>query len=406
MKKVIKLASKIKKLFTSNNKSIKRILFISHDGSLTGAPIILLNIFKWHYFENKKNDTIFDILFLKNGAIVNDFKELNSNIYILPEKNNFSFDNEKLLSIFDNLFFTFSYYINYKILILNLKSNHYKLIYANTTVSLNYSIFLKKIINKNLSIICHCHELKCVIKKSVPDFYNLSKEVYKFIAVSQMVKDVLVKDYQIEENKINLIYEFSDKINNELNPKLETINKKFIVGASGFVHWRKGYDIFIQVARLLFELRPTDNIEFMWVGELDDLHNIVIINDLSNLNLMSKVHFVGIKNDPISFFNNFDIFILPSREDPFPLVCIEVALLGKPIICFEKATGISEVICEGGGYVVPYLNIEKMVEKILFYHDNISKLECDSLKVKKLFEQFNSENSCSMIYDTIQNSIK
>ena len=80
--------------------------------------------------------------------------------------------------------------------------------------------------------------------------------------------------------------------------------------------------------------------------------------------------------------------------------------MGKPIICFENATGISEVICEGGGYVVPYLNIEKMVEKILFYHDNISKLEYDSLKVKKLFEKFNSENSCSMIYDTIQNSIK
>ena len=45
-------------------------------------------------------------------------------------------------------------------------------------------------------------------------------------------------------------------------------------------------------------------------------------------------------------------------------------MLGVPIICFEKATGTSEVLSKGGGFVVPYLDIYEMAKKIIKYYEN------------------------------------
>lgn len=59
---------------------------------------------------------------------------------------------------------------------------------------------------------------------------------------------------------------------------------------------------------------------------------------------------------------------MTSREDPFPLVSIEVGLLGKPIISFEKAVGTNEILQDAGGFIVPYLSIEDMAQKALLYY--------------------------------------
>jgi glycosyltransferase involved in cell wall biosynthesis len=47
---------------------------------------------------------------------------------------------------------------------------------------------------------------------------------------------------------------------------------------------------------------------------------------------------------------------LPSREDPYPLVCLEAACHGKPIVCFDGAGGMPEFVREDAGRVVPYLD--------------------------------------------------
>ena len=61
---------------------------------------------------------------------------------------------------------------------------------------------------------------------------------------------------------------------------------------------------------------------------------------------------------------------MTSREDPFPLVAIEAASLGKPIICFENASGIPELMDGKGGFVVPYMNIDEMMNKIIKLYEN------------------------------------
>src|SRR5690606_10497838 len=124
---------------------------------------------------------------------------------------------------------------------------------------------------------------------------------------------------------------------------------------SGLVDWRKGYDVFIQVARYIKKQRPELDIQFTWVGSISKTNRIIIEEDLLKLGLKETVSFVEELSNPYNVYNSFDVFLMCSREDPFPLVCIEMGMLLKPIICFEKATGTAEIISKGGGEIVAYL---------------------------------------------------
>ncbi len=65
-----------------------------------------------------------------------------------------------------------------------------------------------------------------------------------------------------------------------------------------------------------------------------------------------------------------DLFILPSREDPFPLVCLEAAMCGLPVLCFRDAGGMPEFVEEDAGFVVPFEDTKKLAEKIVQLHDD------------------------------------
>jgi glycosyltransferase involved in cell wall biosynthesis len=59
-----------------------------------------------------------------------------------------------------------------------------------------------------------------------------------------------------------------------------------------------------------------------------------------------------------------------SREDPFPVVNLEVAALGVPIVCFDNAGGTPELIRGGCGFSVPYASISEFAKKIVDIIDN------------------------------------
>jgi glycosyltransferase involved in cell wall biosynthesis len=59
-----------------------------------------------------------------------------------------------------------------------------------------------------------------------------------------------------------------------------------------------------------------------------------------------------------------------SREDPFPLVCLESASFSKPILCFEKAGGMAEFVENDCGFIVPFLDTETFADRILELYEN------------------------------------
>ncbi|REG98264.1 glycosyltransferase family 4 protein [Flavobacterium aquicola] len=373
---------------------MKKILFISHDASRTGAPIVLFHFLKWLKINQPEIQA--DLLVLKGGNLENDFKEVASNYFDYEIKTTQKRLNRKeriLLklgwlkksNLKDNLF-------------LELSQNNYDVVYANTIASIKLAF---ELVSKNNSakFIAHLHELNAVIKLILPDFKNYVDRVDQFITPAKMVKANLVSNWGVPENKTAVVYEFA------LMYEIEKQNKKgeeFIIGASGTVHWRKGHDVFIQVARYMYQHHPAHNFKFIWVGQISKLEQVVIEEDLIKLGLKDKVIFVGEVENPENYYKDFDVFLMTSREDPFPLVCIEVGMMGKPIISFDKAVGTNEILEQGGGFIVPYLDIETMGNKVLEYYMNPDLISEHGAFNKTVFSKFTPELISPQLFSIIK----
>ena len=75
-----------------------------------------------------------------------------------------------------------------------------------------------------------------------------------------------------------------------------------------------------------------------------------------------------------------DVFLLSSREDPFPLVCLEAADCGVPIVCFAGAGGMADFVGSTCGGVAPYLDVPAMAQAL-------SSLLGDEMKARRLGNQ-------------------
>ncbi len=344
--------------------SNKKILFISHDASRTGAPIVLLHLLKWL---KQNTDLDFIILLKKDGELRKEFESL-ATTYI------YSFNYKPLIGIKGKITGNWNTFIgvpsHYRRLKKELISHNIGLVYANSIVNGEILHFLSFLTCK---VITHVHELEY-------GFYFSGKENLKYllqytdryIAVANAVKNTLINTYTVHEDHIDTIYEFVPTENkplndsNEIRQLLNIPEDAFIVGASGTMDLRKGFDLLVPLAQEVYKYVENDDYYFVWIGGNPNSDYYFIVNQDAEKTGMNKfIRLPGAQVDPLKYFACFDVFVMLSREDPFPLVCLEAALLGKPIICFEKSGGMPELVENDGGFVVPYLNLSVIAEKII-----------------------------------------
>jgi len=368
-----------------------KILFITPDTSLTGAPRVLLHFLRW-IKENKSNVTI-DVLALQGGEIQEEF---------INTCHTF-FDYKKLikkdkLTFYQRVLLRLSLYTikdKEDQLYKDLGQNQYDIVYANTILSLPIGRKIAQA-DEQIRLVAHVHELDAIIKQLLPNITDYLPYIHKVIAPSKLVSDNLNKNWDFPSKLVHTVYECALNSTTALVP----VDKKasFIVGASGVVHWRKGYDVFIQLARHILKTYKTADIDFIWVGKMDDATVPIVEEDIRKLGLQEKVYFIGEVDHPEAIYSTFDVFVMISREDPFPLVCIEIGQLGKPIISFDQATGTNEILEKGGGFSVPYLDVEAMAEKVIAYYNNSQLKETHGAINEREFSKFTPELICPQIF--------
>jgi glycosyltransferase involved in cell wall biosynthesis len=342
----------------------KTILFLSHDASRTGAPMVLLHLLRWL----KQNTTLSLVILLRrDGELLADFRELGTT-YV------YSFPYAPIQGLIGKVRAAWNTYIGirgyYKKLARDLQNHAIDLIYSNSIGNgevLDFLAFL------NCKVITHVHELEYgIYANGVSNFKHILHYTNQYIAVSQAVKDNLIDRYQISEHLIEVIYEFipTQTIKNahtrtDIRTSLNIPDDAFVIGASGTTDLRKGFDLFILLAKEVYQQEGKD-CYFVWVGgDLNSSYHYMASLDSEKLGLQPFIRLIGSQKSPLDYFSIFDVFTLLSREDPYPLVCLEVAILGKPIVCFENAGGIPEMVRNNNGFVVPYLDLKKMAEKLI-----------------------------------------
>ncbi len=345
------------KSLSSRKVGSTRILFISHDANFSGAQLILNNLLKW--IKEHSQITI-KIICGSGGEMVNRFQEYGDTIIFDTLK-----DSQISTKHLTERLFDFC-------------EGKPDLIYLNSVGSGKMIDSLKEM---DVPIITHVHELQNSIEVYASDYIeDIIQHTDHFIACSNAVANNLVDNYNVTSDKINTIYEFIDithektQLNHEkqkLREALDIEADKLIVFGSGFgLFWRKGADLFIEIAKSLLKLGVED-FHFYWLGELDEGYSHEKygtwkqqLKKIEAYGLSNYVTFLGRKNNVFDYYSTGDVFILPSREDPYPLVCLEAASCQLPVLCFKDAGGMPDFVEADAGFVVPYEDVSGMAKKI------------------------------------------
>jgi glycosyltransferase involved in cell wall biosynthesis len=138
-----------------------------------------------------------------------------------------------------------------------------------------------------------------------------------------------------------------------------------IVGGCGNAEWRKGNDLFVTLARQVIGRASEASIHFVWVGVPPGSLRDDLLLDIRKAGMEQRVHLIPPTPDVLRYMSHFDVFVLCSREDPYPLVVFEAGLSEVPVVCFDGAGGSPELVETDGGFVVPYLDLDAMSNRIL-----------------------------------------
>jgi glycosyltransferase involved in cell wall biosynthesis len=334
-----------------------RLLFVGHAASRTGAPIVLLHLVSWLH-ENTNSDI--SILLKEGGPLVPDYRNAGRTKIYMPESrlDKFDWKSKVRLPFAKNIL---------KQLSSNFDDYGYDMVYFNT---IDNGIIMSEFGTVDFPIVTHVHELDSWIRQVGSNNLNMVRQMSShFIVPSNAVKTALIKRYGFPVSKTDVVYEFiQTKIAGPKPKGLEVRNSltiepdAFVIGSSGLAYWRKGKDLFIQLALEVNKRLPDRSIHFLWTGQMKQKEGYRLQHDIDHAGLEGKVHFVGQVSNPLQYYSAMDIFVLMSREDPFPLVCLEAASLSKPILCFDNAGGMPEFVEKDAGFVVPYLDIVAMAE--------------------------------------------
>jgi glycosyltransferase involved in cell wall biosynthesis len=213
---------------------------------------------------------------------------------------------------------------------------------------------------------------------------HIVNNAIKIIYPSEYVRISNNKIITIPDEKVLIYPQGLYNVNPYLNEREEirfSIRKKHnipqnckIVLGVGYGYYRKGIDLFVQCMLKLSEKHI--NTYFIWVGDIENTMLLYINDLLKNIQLKNKFINTSWDKNYMTYYTAADIFLLTSREDPFPSVIIEAMYSYLPVIAFENGGGYIEIVNNNTGGLAPMENIDSM-SKII-----IRLLDDDVLRIK------------------------
>lgn len=226
-------------------------------------------------------------------------------------------------------------------------------------------------------VVAFIHELRKLLGQYAAEVDLIKRRATLIVAGSAAVATVLRDEHGCDERRLHVLPGFiEDASVDDGVPSVDKTEAKralgidpdtLLVTACGVAHWRKSPHTFVEVAQRVVA-RAGRPVRFLWVGHGPDRADCEAL--ARRLGIDSRVTFTGYQADIEPFLRASDVFLLPSEEDPFPLVCLYAGVALNPVICFADAGGMPEVVARGGGRVVPFGDVAAMADAVLAYLDD------------------------------------
>jgi glycosyltransferase involved in cell wall biosynthesis len=285
----------------------------------------------------------------------------------------------------------------------------FDIIHAHDWLSFGAGIEAKKITGKPLVAHVHATEYDRGGGKNVdPRVYKREKEgmemADKIIAVSNYTKRIIVNEYSIPEEKVEVAHNGVDLKEKPVGEKmLEEIKEagKKIVLFVGRLTLQKGPDYFLRAAKKVSEYK--DDVLFIIAGSGDMERQVM--DEAGRLQISDKVIFPGfIRGEKLhGLYKAADLFIMPSVSEPFGLTPLESLINGTPVI-LSKQSGVSEVVSHA--LKVDFWDTDEMANQILTSLENDSMIKCLAKNGKKEVKKITWEAAADKCLQVYQNLIK
>jgi glycosyltransferase involved in cell wall biosynthesis len=244
------------------------------------------------------------------------------------------------------------------------------LIYVNTAWSVRGLHYLP---GHRGPVVAHVHELEVGLDYHLPPpDRDVLFRADHWIAASQAVARNLADRWSLRA-EVRVHHEMIDTSaptavpDDEVRALRSSIGAgaaSFVVGTTAVVNWRKAPDLFVELAATIVRSQPDLDVRFAWVGvdESDPL-TAAVRRDARRAGIAERFHLVPVSDRPEAWMRAFDLFVLPAREDAYPLAALEAAAAARPIVCFE-AGGMPEFVRDGAGAVVDFPDVDAMAAAV------------------------------------------
>lgn len=147
------------------------------------------------------------------------------------------------------------------------------------------------------------------------------------------------------------------------------VNSKTIVTAGHFFY-TKGYDLAVEVAKLVFEKHP----DWRWEFYGDGNNMEAVQKQVEEYGLENNVIFCGRTTNITSAYKKASMYVMTSRTEGFGLVLTEAKSCNLPTIAYDIDFGPREIIDNGvSGYLVEAFDAKEMSDKICELIENEEK---------------------------------
>lgn len=264
--------------------------------------------------------------------------------------------------------------------------------------------------------------------KKIRDKILFSK-VDDIVALSQMVKYDLVKNYNVNESKVKVIYNPCDKkaikrkvaegdLTEEEIKIFESSDK--VVITAGRLSQQKGQWHLIRSFSKVVEEIPDAKLVILGEGEKEEYFKILI----KELNLQKNVFLLGYKANPYVYLEKADLFAFSSLFEGLGNILLEAMACGVPIISTDCDSGprellhpnsniedtgkAQEVIYGEYGILVPvcdgneYSANEKLTQEELMYSQVLIKLLTDKSLLSRYKEKSTERGDDFFVHKIVQ----
>jgi glycosyltransferase involved in cell wall biosynthesis len=329
------------------------LLFVSHEATRTGAPLIILNVLR-HFAEN--TIAACDTILHSGGHLAQAYCRFGrAECLNLPRKST------------DELTKRIRKFV--------LKSDRPALAVCNSMESRFVAYELEKL---GIPIIFLVHELPS--SYSVEDYMSVVRCATHLVFPAEAVRAATGERIALPPARVSVLPQGllnpqfglsipGDQARVQIRRELHLPDDAYVVLGCGTLDLRKGIDHFASIARVaLTQGRFERPLHFVWVGEgprwtHSPYHYVQL--DVEKSAARGHVHFIGERENVEPYFLGSDVFLLTSRVDPFPCVVHEAMAAGLPIITFASSGGAAEAVANGTGVVVPYGDYQQVINTIM-----------------------------------------